>query len=434
MFAPSSASGAAEGSSEPSLFRVMDVKGTESQQTEVKDAQEAMESAARRRLAKANMANQNAAERLHKTDPRRANLYDEKDAATFDDDLENMIDVAEMGETARNFSKGSRFGASKGGKADEYNDILDGERIEPLNMKEELRKGEVGLYGEMKSKKKRKDGEDDPSELAMPESGPNGSKKRSAKAERLKKRRKIATSDDEDSDSSSEDDEDEEEEVDPWLASVSKDESMYASKKRKSESKENTPTPNYLIDAATAMKELQEMLKEGPAGENVLKLIKRITPSSNKRSKMNEKDVPHTNTEDARSQDDIEERKAKFEKCVSIADFLMDGGYTTVYEATFEDLAHRLNPKKGKRAQDADEETQTEEEIEQGREGAFWQYKWSLEAEEIFGPFDTDSMKGWAPSFAQFPAMVVRGVASPSKTSKLGPNDLWMPFEALLWS
>lgn len=505
MFAaPSEVSGPSEPANN-ALFQVLNVDSGTVGVSKVKDEEEAREEAARQRLAKADRANQQLAHHLHDRDQKRADLYDEKDRADFEDDVDNILDVTDMGEDAKRRGAGGRNAANKKGAKDEYNDILEGERIEPLNMKDELRRGEIGVYGEMRKKKRRGEmDEDDPSELLMPETGANGSvkKQKDRRKEQRKKRRRLATGESDDSDSDSgpdhdADDAEENEELnaeDPWLASIANAEesSIYHGQKNHSKSSksksgslgdEESERPEYLKDQTKALQELQSLLKEGPAGENVLRLIKRLSPSSNrssssnnrssssnnqtsssnnqsssnnssssssnKKAKLSENDLPHSTSEDGEktnldvnthnmdvsSRNDIVlARKEAFDKAVAIADFLMDAGYTTVYDATYEDISHRLNPTKSSNSKNHAETPQTVDEMEQGQEGVFWQYKWSLDASEIFGPFDTDSIKSWAPSFLQYPTMVIRGGASPSAVSKRPSSDGWVTFEPFFWS
>lgn len=444
MFAGPTPTSSVSTSASRSLFQVVDVADVSSSASKVQDEGEAAEKAAKHRIAKKDRANQAAA---HGSGQGSADLYDEKDNDDFDDDVDNILDVTAMGEDSKQREAAKANTGAKGDARGSYSDILEGENIAPLNMKDELRKGEVGLYGEMRKKRRRGEGEEeDPTELA----GTDGNfKKKNAKKEQRKRRRRLATGESE-SESGSDDDADnafndteENEELnaeDAWLATVTKDDDSGIYHGRKMDStKPEAELPPYLKDQTLALKELQAMLKEGPSGENVLRLIKRLSPSAgathtNKRAKSSENDVPSTTSADNVSQDDASAKKELFEKCVAIADFLMDSGFTTVYQSSYEEVTTRLDPKKAKASKKAEEEGQTAETIEQGQEGAFWQYKWSLEAEEKYGPFDTDSIKSWAASFAQYPTMVVRGGASPAAVSKLGNADGWVTFEPFLWS
>lgn len=441
MFATPSSASAPSSSGPRSLFQVVDVADVSSAPSKVQDETEAAEKAAKHRIAKKDRANHAA---VHGSGQGAEDLYDEKDQEDFDEDVDNILDVTAMGEDSKQTGSGKSNTAAKENARGSYNDILEDEHIEPLNMKDELRKGEVGLYGEMRKKRRRgEEDEDDPTELA----GTDGNfKNKDKKKSKTKRRRRLATGESESESESDDDglinDTEENEELnaeDAWLATVTKDEDgIYHG--RKSESKKpEAERPPYLKDQHLALKELQAMLKEGPAGENVLRLIKRLSPSNgsnhpNKRSKSSENDVPSTNASDNTSIEEVTAKKETFEKCVAIADFLMDSGFTTVYQASYEDVTNRLDPKKAKASKKEEEEGQTTESIEQGQEGAFWQYKWSLDAEEKFGPFDTESIKGWAASFAQYPTMVVRGGASPAAVSKLGNADGWVTFEPFLWS
>lgn len=447
MFSAPAPSGQASDAAPRSLFQVIGVGDVSSASSKIQEDGDMTEQAAKQRIAKADRANAASVHQQASSDRRPTDLYDDKDKTDFEDDVDNILDVTDMGEDAKSRAQAARnLAAKKSGRGD-YTDILDGEHIEPLNMKSELRNGEIGLYGEMRKPKRRRGGdEEDPSELA----GTDGVfKKKDKRKEENRRRRRLATGE---SDSESDDDAvgpvndtEENEELnaeDAWLAAATKDDDsgIYHGKDSKSKSSQSEANvPPYLKDQNLALQELQAMLKEGPSGENVLRLVKRLSPSSNahhsnKKAKTGEKDVPTTNPDATLAKEELAAKKAVFEKCVAIADFLMDSGYTTVYEATYEDVSNRLNPKAAKLAKKAEEEGLAAEQIEQGQDGAFWQYKWGLETPEVFGPFDSESIKGWAAAFSAYPDMVIRGGSSPAAVATRGPSEAWTKFEPFLWS
>jgi hypothetical protein len=310
-----------------------------------------------------------------------------------------------------------------------------------------MKRGEVNVYGEVRRKRKRDADEEDPNELAMPTNGSDpASSSRKNKNKAKKRKGRLGTGESSGSDEDDDDDDigdgtfDEEvnEELnaeDAWLETVSKkgESGIYHSSNSTKQKSRTTASPTYLKDTPTALQELLQLFQEGPTGETVLRLIKRLTPSDvtrNKKAKIQSSEAPSTSTQDHLDQEAASKLKAKFDKCVAIADFLLDSGFTTIYDATYETVSNRLNPKTSKKQQNEAER----KEIVQGEEGAFWQYKWTIDATEIYGPFDTESMKAWVPSFSSFTGMVVRGAESPSVASKLSPSEDWMPFEPLLWS
>lgn len=446
MFAESSSNVAPTNGEPKNLFRVLHVGGGKLANVPVQSGQDLLEAAAKKRMAKTDAVNH-----------ARSNLYDEKDQAEYDEDPDHLLDIADMGTEIEDAKAKSKGGKKQ--KSNEYKEFLEGEKIEPLSMKNELRRGEVNLYGEMKKRKKRKRGDDDeeedPNELALPpEQG-------AAKKKRKQRRGRLSTGDsdsseDDDSDGDAADDDEENEALDkddPWLATIGRAGGFYdgSGSTTKNKPVDAEPTELYLRDTKEAMKELLAQLREGPAGETVVKLVKRLSPSSasarNKKPKLQETDTPSTHEQDNAAQESADQaakaaKKALFDKFTSIASFLFDSGYTTIYEATLDTLTYKLQTlddknggsRKTKSQANLDQAEHALEELAQGEDGTFWQYKWTKDAAEMFGPFDVPSMKSWAESFSQFPGMVVRGVKSPSDIAFLRPDQFWVPFEALLWT
>lgn len=94
-----------------------------------------------------------------------------------------------------------------------------------------------------------------------------------------------------------------------------------------------------------------------------------------------------------------EPNESLFEKITDLSSYLLGHGFYAINTLTKEDILTKLESIKSK----SNNKKRKDHNIE-------WIYKWSEDSTEVHGPFDTEAMRQWLPSFLPYGTVVARQV------------------------
>lgn len=221
----------------------------------------------------------------------------------------------------------------------------DGNIIEPLNMKNEIREGLIdssGIYQLQSSEKKKK--------------------------------QKKSLLEDFGSDSDEDDDE--------WFKSVAE----MGEKGITSKANENLDKKPDIVDSPfEAFQQLYDILEENERVSDAL--IKYRPIKKNHHSKKKQKQNL------AFQEITGEPNQRLFDRITDLSSYLLGHGHFDINMLSREEILTKMEKIKGKKAVSKD---------------VRWEYKWSEDSNEVHGPFDAVKMEEWRTVFSQYESMVVR--------------------------